>query len=245
MEISLTQCPRQLQHPDKNWRQPSLSELQSEDRLQTQWEGFQTLPRHYWEASDMWLAALTPSQNTVCHYISPSLKERAFRRNPATRTGVPSPRFTRDLQIRVEHQGGSVQEGNDRRMPSGLEPVQQTLKKHQVPAQDLRGEPSVTQAENSPSNIPLPDTCQWHLITSVLPSASLSRHLDQLPSHRWLCWTNLESPRPYVASPMGTWHKETSLTVHLMWLMAPTWAILWKNTDLEVTGWRKGSRSMK
>lgn len=54
-----------------------------------------------------------------------------------------------------------------------------------------RSLPLVTQAKNSPTNIPFPCTCQWHLITSVLPSVSLLLHLDRLPSHRWLCWTNL------------------------------------------------------
>lgn len=176
--------------------------------------------------------------NALSFYISPPWRrapsEGTQRQEQACQAtahkGAPDP---------MKHQGAGSQEGNYRWIQSGQRPVQQTRKKHQVPAQDLRGEssvPSVTLAENSLSNLPLPDTCQWHLITSVLPSASLLRHLDWLPSHRWLCWTNLQSPWPYVASPMGTWHKKTSLTVHLLWLIAHTWAILCKSLT-DVVNW--------
>lgn len=38
----------------------------------------------------------------------------------------------------------------------------------------------------------VPAARQWHLITSALPPL---HHLDRLPSHFWLCWSNLASPR--------------------------------------------------
>lgn len=148
-----------------------------------------------------------------------------LQKKPGDKYKRAKPRLARELEIHEKHQGGGSQEGNYRWIPSGQNPVQQMLKKAQSPIPGPKrgiSLPSVTQAENSPSNIPLPDTRQWHLITSVLPSASLLRHLDWLPSHRWLCWTNLASPRPYVASPTGTWHKQTSLTVQFLWLRAHT-----------------------
>lgn len=42
----------------------------------------------------------------------------------------------------------------------------------------------------------VPAARQWHLITSALPPL---HHLDLLPSHFWLCWSNLASPRSRAA----------------------------------------------
>lgn len=42
----------------------------------------------------------------------------------------------------------------------------------------------------------VPAARQWHLITSALPPL---HHLDLLPSHFWLCWSNLASPRSHAA----------------------------------------------
>lgn len=154
--------------------------------------------------------------NAVCFYISVSLKTRAFRRNPATETSVPSHEFTRELLWNIKeraHEKGITDEYHLAKSQFNKR-LKHTESQHRT-WEERVSLPSVTQAENSPSDTPLPDTCQWHLITSTLPSASLLHHLDWLPSHRWLCWTNLESPRPYAASPMGTWYKKTSLTVHL------------------------------
>lgn len=180
----------------------------------------------------MWVAISPPSQNTVCFYIS-VFEVTRLQNKPSDKNKSAKLQFARELEIHVKHQGRGSQEGNYRWIPSGQKPDPQTLKKQQVPAKDLRGVslPSMTQAESSPTNIKLPGTCQWHLITSVLPSASLLRHLDWLPSHRWLCWTNLASPWSYVVSPMGTWHKKTSLSVHLLWLISLSSTILCKSLN--------------
>lgn len=227
MSCNAHNVPANYQHPDKNRRQPRLSESQSTAKP---WQGRrafrlclsttaspQICEWQFWLCRKYCLRLYlilwsVPSEDTqwpeqACQVMTPK--------------GAPDP---------VKHQGACSQEGNYRWIGYHLAKSQLNKRlKTPSPSTGPDGRvslPSVPQSENSPSNTPLPDTCQWHLITSVSPSASLLLHLDWLPSHCWLCWTNLESPWTYAASPMGTWHMKTSLTIYLLWLIAHTWATL-------------------
>ncbi len=240
-EISLTQCPRQLQHPDKK-----LKTAQS--LWSTIWSWTPDTVGGLSDAASALLGGLryvSGSSDTFtkcCLLLYISVFEGAgLQKKPSDKNKCAKPQLTRELEIHEKHQGGDSQEGNYRWIPSGQKPVQQMLKKAQNPiAGPERGVslPSVTQAENSPSNITtpqhLPMTFNYFCIAISVP---LLCHLDGLPSHCWLCWTNLKSPRPYVAPPTGCWHKKTSLTEHLLtessYLNCSVWNSDWNDKQFQ------------
>lgn len=187
MGSSLIQCPRHSQHQDKNQRQPNLSETAPTETVGGVSDAASALMgglRYVSDSSDTF--TILSASIYLCLWRNMLSEENQWQEQVCQGTV-----HERALDP-VKHQGAGSQEGNYRWIPSGWKPAQMLKKKthtHQVPAQDLRGESVHHQwlTLNSPSNIPLSNTSQWHLITSILPSASLLLHLDWLPSHRWLC----------------------------------------------------------
>lgn len=85
MESSLRQCPRQFQHPDKNWTLPNLSETgrpKTAGGLSDTHSALLGVLKYVSDSFDTFT-------NPVCLYTSLSLKKCAFGRNPGTRTSVP------------------------------------------------------------------------------------------------------------------------------------------------------------
>lgn len=63
------------------------------------------------------------------------------------------------------------------------------------------------QQQRAAPAVRVPAARQWHLITSALPPL---HHLDRLPGHFWLCWSNLASRRSHAARSICTSREETS-----------------------------------
>ena len=132
----LNNVPDSFNTPTKSEDSPANLKLDP----QRQWEGLQTPIQHYWEAPDTWVTVLTPPQILsapirLCLGRNAVPSEETRNKNKCANS-----RFTREILDRVRHQGAIARVGNYRWISSGQKPVQQTLKKCQVPAQERRGE---------------------------------------------------------------------------------------------------------
>lgn len=170
----------------------------------------------YWGASPCVSGSSDVDTSAVWFYIMPPLSECAFKRKPSDKNKSAKPEFTRELLWNIKERAHVRRIADECHMAKSR--FNKCLKQD---PERTAGLPPATQAENSPSNTPLPDTCQWHLIAIASPSASLSHGFDWLPSHRWLCWTNLKSACPYAASPTGTrnllWAPDCSNLSYSLW----------------------------
>lgn len=95
---------------------------------------FRHMPRHCWEASDMWVAALTPSQ-----ILSASIYLRLWRGAPSEETSVPSHGSQGSSRSCETSRSGAHKKGITDEYHLAKSQFNKRLK-HRVPAQDLRGE---------------------------------------------------------------------------------------------------------